>query len=284
MKNTAATKSELRKSDLRPADVLLSRGEGIVSDSIAKNDGGQYSHGAVWSGDGIVQATSAGITHTPFSGSHGVYRRRELTEAGAQEVVELALAELKGRYAYGELVMLGVLFMSGIRVRGAWGSRALEAIGGPKAEKLKAWLDENEGKKVRVCTELVASCFFRAADKAFALEILPVPKRPAPRPTTALAGLQPLGSDEDDTTRGRDDVMGTESGCGDAVLLRALETTVERRRRAADNAGWHDRSVDGRPAHRYRDPSGSRIQSELGVHWAHPRLAGGSLAGVAYVS
>lgn len=211
MTSTSSSIRELQLSDLRPADVLLSRGEGVVSDLIAKNDGGKYSHGALWSGKGIVQATSAGITHTPLSGSHDVYRRHGLTEDGARQIVTLALAELEGRYAYGELVLLAVLFMSGIRVRGAWGSRALEAIGGRTASNLKKWLDEHAGKKVRVCTELVASCFFRTADQKFALEILPAAERPAPETAlSATTGLPPLGSDEDDTTRGGDDLLGAE--------------------------------------------------------------------------
>jgi hypothetical protein len=193
----------LSSTDLQAADVLLSRGEGFVSDLIAKNDGGKYSHGALWSGTGIIQATSAGITETPLAGELDVYRRIDLTAEGAGEVVAIARRELKGRYAYGELVLLGLLFVSGAKVRGAWGSRMLDAIGGPTAKNLRDWLNKNSGSKVRVCTELVASCFFRAAGGKFAIQVLPADARPEPATDDdLLAGLPSLGTDDDDTARG----------------------------------------------------------------------------------
>jgi hypothetical protein len=198
---TRAGAHDLNHGNLQRADILLSRGEGLVSDLIAKSDGGKYSHGALWSGSHIIQATSAGITRTPLAGEHDVYRRIGLTSEGAEAVVAVADAEVGGRYAYGELVLLGLLFMSGAKVRGAWASRMLDALGGPTAKNLREWLDKNSGSKVRVCTELVASCFYRANNHQFAIRVLPASARPRPASEDFLEGLPPLGTDEDELAR-----------------------------------------------------------------------------------
>ncbi|MEY2931314.1 MAG: hypothetical protein RL033_2063 [Pseudomonadota bacterium] len=161
----------LTTGQLQPADILLSKGEGVVSDLIAEADGGHYSHGALWSGMGIIQATSKGITHSDIHGTHMVYRYPGLPQDAAKKIVAIAMEQVTGRYAYGELVMLGALFLSGTRVKGALLDRLLDAIGGPTATKLKAWLDERAGKGARVCTELVASAYYEAADKAYALKV-----------------------------------------------------------------------------------------------------------------
>lgn len=167
----AATK-ELSIDDLEPADILLSKGHGFVSNLIAESDGGQFSHGALWSGMSIIQATGEGITESEIHGKHAVYRYQPcLPPEAAKEIVAIATQQVDGRYAYGELVMLGALFLSGIRVKGALLNRLLDAIGGPSASKLKAWLDQHTGKGARVCTELVASGYYGAAGHAYALKI-----------------------------------------------------------------------------------------------------------------
>lgn len=174
---------DLTLDDLKPADVLLARGQGVVSDLIAKADGGRYSHGALWSGIGVIQATSNGITHEPFeTGEFDVYRYKELDGAGAAEVVDFAKSQVSGSYAYGELVLLGLLFSCGLRVKGALLNRVLDAIGGSSATRLEAWLQEHSQQRIRVCTELVAASFFRTTKQRFALRICPFSERPAPPP------------------------------------------------------------------------------------------------------
>jgi len=178
MQNT----QQLTVDELEPADVLLARGHGIVSDLIMKADGGNYSHAALWSGTGVIQATSAGITHLPPAegDAFDVYRRRGLDAAGATEVVAVAKRQVNGSYAYGELVLLGLLFSAGVRVKGALLNRILQQIGGVAATRLKQWLDEHaQNKKIRVCTELVASSYYYAAGQRVALRIRPFDKRPA---------------------------------------------------------------------------------------------------------
>jgi len=168
---SAAPIQSLSVAQLQPADILLSKGQGFVSDLIADADGGHYSHGALWSGSGVIQATSDGITHSDIHGTHTVYRYPQLSQDAAKEIVAIAMEQVNGRYAYGELVMLGALFLSGIRVKGALLDRLLDAIGGPTAGKLKAWLDERAGKGARVCTELVASAYYEAVDGKYALKV-----------------------------------------------------------------------------------------------------------------
>lgn len=199
-----ANTKQLTIDELEPADVLLSHGHGLISDWIAKADGGKYSHGALWSGTGIIQATGAGIRHEPPEGEHDVYRYTGLDAATALEIVAKAKSQLDGKYAYAELVLLALLFTSGLRVKGAIASRMLDAIGGPRALKLKAWLDERAGRRTRVCTELVASCYFKVDNRKFAIRILPVEERPALEPPEAAsAELPPLSSDgEPAVTRG----------------------------------------------------------------------------------
>jgi hypothetical protein len=171
---SAAAIQPLTIADLQPADILLSKGKGFVSDLIAEADGGHYSHGALWSGMGIIQATSDGITHSEIHGTHTVYRYPDLPQEAAKKIVAVAMDQVDSTYAYGELVMLGTLFLSGIRVKGALLDRLLDAIGGPTASKLKAWLDERAGKGVRVCTELVASAYYEAVKEgAYALKVRP---------------------------------------------------------------------------------------------------------------
>jgi len=220
----------LTQSDLRPADILLSRGVGLVSDLIAASDGGKYSHGALWSGTGVIQATGDGITHTEELKVHDVYRHRELDELGAAEVVEAAKAELPGSYAYGELVLLGLLFSLGLHTRGALLTRMLEAIGGEGATKLGAWLNAQAGKKTRVCTELVASSFFKVSNGRFALKILPRSERPL-QPAVAAPrsiGLPPLvrgDAASGGATRGQADISSSAAVLAGAE--RARQTCLE---------------------------------------------------------
>jgi hypothetical protein len=116
--------------------------------------------------------------------------------------------------------LLGLLFVSGAKVRGAWATRLLDEIGGPTAQKLRNWLNQNAGKKVRVCTELVAGSFFRAADGKFALQVHPPNERPPAIAGAAtddlLAGLPSLGTDGDAAARGAPDPRAAEL---DALLM-----------------------------------------------------------------
>lgn len=49
--------NEISPSDLRAGDVFLSLGKSDLSVGIQGLDGGEYSHGALWSGDTVIEAT-----------------------------------------------------------------------------------------------------------------------------------------------------------------------------------------------------------------------------------
>lgn len=154
----------LAVGELRPADILLSRGDSLIARAIVAADAGSYSHAAIWSGSNVIEATSAGISEVPLGYLRHVYRRRELDNPTATKVVEVARSQRGGRYAYHELLLLGLLFALGIEVRAPLLDRLLEAIGGPPARELQRWLQDksHEQREPRICTELVASCYYQA--------------------------------------------------------------------------------------------------------------------------
>jgi hypothetical protein len=215
--SASSQKRSLTLGDLQKADVLLARGHGLISDWISKADGGSYSHGALWSGTGVIQATSEGITDAPLVGAFDVYRHRTLDSAGADQVVAYAKTQVDGKYAYTELVMLGLLFSCGLRVKGAILNRLLEAIGSEPAADLNEWLMAHSNRKVRVCTELVATSFYKPADQRFALKILPFSQRPDAIVTGAAPlELPPLVAEGDEPEQTRS-LTATE-GARDALL------------------------------------------------------------------
>ena len=226
--------------DLQPSDILLSKGDGLVSNLITQLDGGKYSHGALWSGAGVIQATGEGISESKIAGTHGVYRYPDLPKKVAEDIVTIARAQVNERYAYGELLMLGALFASGLRIEGAILTRMLDAIGGPTASKLKAWLDAHAGMKARVCTELVASAYYDAADARFALKILSraaggtlpdaiaraTPQQATRSAATVTRGVAPVVDDP----RLAADAVAAAQNCRDLVLQHNLGARARMRK------------------------------------------------------
>jgi hypothetical protein len=167
----------LSTDDLRPADILLSSDDSAVSRAIVAADGGGYSHAALWSGSAVIEATSQGINEIELRGPRAVFRHRAMSVDTAASIVVEARSQLGARYAYSELLLLGLLFTLRLRPQAPILDSLIEALGGPGAEKLKAWLDRDcPGKTPRICTELVAHCYFRAGTDA-ALRIARRPVR-----------------------------------------------------------------------------------------------------------
>ncbi|HTQ06623.1 MAG TPA: hypothetical protein VMI54_22340 [Polyangiaceae bacterium] len=166
--------------ELKPADVLLSRGASDVSKAIVASDGGSYSHAALWTGSSVIEATLDGMTEHPFTGDRDVYRHRGLEAGTDAKVVAAARAQLGKGYAYTELFLLGALFAAGVRPRAPVVNVALEFLGGRGASRLADWLEKLvEGRRTpRVCTELVALSFYRVEDRRFAVLVLPRSLRP----------------------------------------------------------------------------------------------------------
>lgn len=109
----------LGTNELQPADVLLSRGHGLLSDLISELDASPYSHSALWLGDGMVlEAVSDGVLKQPlFRGVArsyvDVYRYRRQPLARAQEILQAAAAHLGQPYGWSELRLAGLVVASG---------------------------------------------------------------------------------------------------------------------------------------------------------------------------
>lgn len=201
----------LQTHALRPADVLLSRGEGDISDAIVASDGGSYSHAALWSGSSIIEARLDGVRERAWVGERDVYRYmvdgQPLGAEVAQRIVDIARAKVGREYATHELYLLGALFTLGLTPRRSLLGRTIAALGGSKAERLEQWLDSLPSDvEPLYCTELVAGSYYHALeDRSLALRIVPIAQRPR----------------EDVRTRGPDDLLSAEE-------LELLQATQKR--------------------------------------------------------
>src|SRR5690348_7537381 len=101
----------LTTSQLRAGDILLSRGDSKISDQIVAADRGSYSHCALWSGSGIIEATlKGGIEEHAPTGERDVYRYRGLSVIDAAQVVQNAREQVGAAYAVAEIHLLAVVF------------------------------------------------------------------------------------------------------------------------------------------------------------------------------
>lgn len=109
-----AESHEVGERDLLPGDVLLSLGRGDLSAGIRELDGGRYSHGSLWSGSAVFEATLPHVRQVPLSQLVGrservdVYRARVRVESAAA-IVEAARRYLERPYG---AINLGVCTLS----------------------------------------------------------------------------------------------------------------------------------------------------------------------------
>lgn len=184
---------ELAERDLLPADVLLSRGSSAISDAIVAADGGSYSHAALWSGAGVIEATLEGAHERPLTFERDVYRYRHgaerLPPSVADAIVSTARRQLELPYAESELVLLGLLYLHGHMPKRSLLNLGLSLIGRDAAEDLEDWLAlQLDGRSSRVCSELVALSYYRACrSRRYALRILPRAERPVSAACTSSA-------------------------------------------------------------------------------------------------
>jgi len=175
--------------DLVPADILLSRGNELVSDLIAEADRSSYSHAALWSGTQIIEATlDGGVSERPASGSRDVYRfvnsaggaATGLTAAERAAVVEAARGQTNNRYDTAEIALLATVYnkwWGTRRPRRSLAASVLEVLGGPTAERVRAWLQAAYGRSApRICSELVALAYYQAGR---GLQVYALAKRPS---------------------------------------------------------------------------------------------------------
>ncbi len=187
----------LALEDLRPADILLSRGDTDISNAIVAADGGSYSHAAMWSGRGVIETALAGTGEHPFKGDRDVYRHRSMVASAGDAIVAAARGQLGQEYAYSELLLLGILFALGLRPCRPLCSVALDVLGGPSAKKLEEWLERGAREPAgRVCTELVAVSYRSPAEGKYTLRVLPREHRPVLAHESAL-GDEGAGADAD---------------------------------------------------------------------------------------
>jgi hypothetical protein len=173
----------LTRSDLEPGDILLSRGDSKISDQIVVADRGSYSHCALWSGRGIIEATLKGgiEEHERPSGERDVYRYSSLSRDDAERVVQNARNQVSAAYAVAEIHLLAIVFQKwwpfGRPRRSA--ADALLDIFGKGGDALRGWLQTAYAQKTpRVCSELVALAYFEASCP---IRVRPLDERP-PRP------------------------------------------------------------------------------------------------------
>jgi hypothetical protein len=178
----------LTRSELEPGDILLSRGDSKISDQIVVADRASYSHCALWSGRGIIEATLKGgiEEHERPSGERDVYRYRSLSQLDAERVVQNARNQVAGAYAVAEIHLLAIVFQKwwpfGRPRRSA--ADALLDIFGTRGDALRDWLQTAYAQKTpRVCSELVALAYFEANCP---IRVRPLGERP-PRPLAAAA-------------------------------------------------------------------------------------------------
>lgn len=173
------TKPRIEASELKPGDILLSRGDTQISNAIVGGDGGSYSHAALWSGTGVIECVLKGTSEHALDGDRDVYRHPQLTPTAADAIVCFGRDQLGEQYAYTELMMLGMLFAVGINPSRSIVDLALHLLGGGRAENLQRFFDDlASGRAPRVCTELVALAYFRVEFPKFALRVTPKAARP----------------------------------------------------------------------------------------------------------
>ena len=166
----------LNASDLIKGDVLLSYGDGTISDVIRLIDGGDYSHAAFYDGEKIVEARLKGVVSTPVEDEVGVqkyvdvYRFKSDTGEGflskdwpPDPVIEKAHYYLnKGtKYAHNQLYLVGVLIIVRKLPTNPVIRTALRLIIDEVFDLFKSIAEGKEAKSV-VCSELVYRCYYEA--------------------------------------------------------------------------------------------------------------------------
>jgi hypothetical protein len=202
--------TNLHPKDLRPGDVLLSRGTSPLADLIADIDPSGYSHAAYWTGMSVIEATiRAGVAQRDLAESVAdvrhvdVYRffKREHGEdrwLGSRgwevEPVQLAAqAYLARPYAYDQILTLAAVLAFGPEPSPAQQALLMQRIAKVvpprvRLEDLLAKVPEN----AVICTGMVAGTFWDAGEQhAYALEVaLPAAARPQTRSARGAAGQE----------------------------------------------------------------------------------------------
>lgn len=173
-------------NDLKAGDVLLSYGDGFISDAIRLIDGGKYSHAALFDGSKIVEAGLRGVVHTPLEAEIGAQKYvdayRFQSDAGeslappdwpVDPIIQRAHHYLeKGtRYADNQLYLVGVLIVLKRLTFNRVEKAVMQALLALVFKLFKRIAEGGEVKSV-VCSELVYRSFYEALpEKKYGLTI-----------------------------------------------------------------------------------------------------------------
>lgn len=186
-------------ADLAGADVLLYRGEGLLSRAIQLFDGTETSHAGLYLGDGFVgEALGAGLQRRSLATSIGtghprvIARRLKQTPSTVAPVLSQAQAFLAEgqRYGYEQLLLLAFLALTR-KLKVTPILRAVLRKTLDSAAALVARLTA-AGREPMICSEFVYRCYdeaLPASDDEYSIEVNPYPSLAA----AAVRGLAPTG-------------------------------------------------------------------------------------------
>lgn len=178
--------SKIDMNEVKAGDVLLSYGDGWISDVIRLVDGGRYSHAAFFNGKTIVEAGARGVVETPLEREVGaqkyvdVYRFKsdsgmDFSSQGwpVDPVAQRAnyYFEKGTKYADNQLYLVGVLILARKLPRDRVDKAVLRAMIAMVFKLFKRIFEGKETKSV-VCSELVYRSFYEAIpEKKYGLTI-----------------------------------------------------------------------------------------------------------------
>jgi len=170
--------AKIPQADLKPGDVLLMQGTGIVSDLIRMFDQGRYSHAAIYDGQNVAEMLSPGTTVRPVAESVAdawfvdVYRfisndGQPLGNPGLDPQPVLGriryYEQNRQRYAYEQILLLALLCATRSEAQQNLSpvlAMILRRILDSAAEKIASMI--HAGKEPMICSELVYRCYTEA--------------------------------------------------------------------------------------------------------------------------
>jgi hypothetical protein len=205
----------ISQSDMRPGDVILSRGaaagisEGAVLDElILALDQGDYTHSSLWDGQYVIEALTTGVAiKDPLEMTLknqvliDVYRYkmdgREFGNTGYPVTPLLDAARAFEGYAYGysKLVLSAMLLVTCELPKDAATRVLLKLVELPVLEAVEKW---QKGEHAMVCSEVVAQAFWNASTtpvNQYGLPIVLDGHRHFPDPGAASSALMSLQAD-----------------------------------------------------------------------------------------
>lgn len=157
----------IKQSDLLPGDVLLYKGKSFISRAIQFFDGTDFSHAALYMGDGIVgEAIASGLKRRTYEeGASGIWvqaHRLKDVVPTMDPVLDVANAYLDqcNRYGYEQLLLLAFLCLTRkLRLTPSL-RRLVRSVLDAAAAVLTRMVSQN--KEPMICSEFV----YRAYDEA----------------------------------------------------------------------------------------------------------------------